>query len=799
MSAIQIPAPTTLPEMEDVAPVPSPRDPSRPLDAVLGVFALGAAAYANFPLCLAAGKAVAILSWIFVAYLANPKGRASWARAGGVGLLSFAALATMSQPWQVPVFVALPLLLVPWRSLPVAVRTVFVPLASFLAFLLAFDASGFLWQAANDAAWRATAFLTGKLGPVQRLGYVHTGVVWAYLGLGMVGQCLAYGPRNLRRAALVGGFVLAGMLLNLATASDWPLVGCLCGSAFLLRTGPSPAPSRRRAALVFASAVTAFLLLAAFCFPPAQAKAGRKEFWIVSGGLMTLKIDAGAPDDPAPPAEAVFGGLGRMLTGAGWTVRTVQRDALAPTLESSAAPRLLCVVNPQEIFGVREQDAVKRYVAEGGRLIVLGDHTDIQGIRAPLNSLLGFTDIRYRFDSAIYADEHPEWRTALRTAWASGFAGLDGSALDVSIGASLECGPKARVLLSGEEAYGDEGDYSRAGSHLGDMLYNLGERYGGLAMVAEEAYGRGVVQVWGDTSGFQDPCLTDDYPFLFADFDHLASENPAALSAKPIVALAPVAAVAALVLAPGSEAVLALVAAAGVLVLSVLPWAAAKPAVPITKSDALYDVSHGARYPHGGVESGTFKLRQLFLRKGGFLYHGTLDDLDKMPRWVVVAAPTVPYTTEEARRLRRYVEDGGRLVLTAGYEERQSCAALLDAFGARIEASPLGRAVSVTFPDRGLEGFLFQMGTPKGPVRPSGDLPTPSGNQGYLFLNSYPVQCPGATPLAQCFGESLAVQKRVGRGSFTLIGDDRFVTDENLGETTSVNVVPNRFLYEILG
>jgi hypothetical protein len=147
---------------------------------------------------------------------------------------------------------------------------------------------------------------------------------------------------------------------------------------------------------------------------------------------------------------------------------------------------VVIVINPTKEFSNEQQTLLRRYVCGGGALLVLGDHTDIGGIMEPLNQLLHFTSIRFKFDSAIPMDSEWQWRGCLRGLLHPDFVGRNNHLLGISVGASLDCGMRSRVLVVGDYAWSDIGRPWFGVSRLGDMAYNKGEPFGGLVLVAEE-------------------------------------------------------------------------------------------------------------------------------------------------------------------------------------------------------------------------------------------------------------------------------------------------------------------------
>jgi hypothetical protein len=160
------------------------------------------------------------------------------------------------------------------------------------------------------------------------------------------------------------------------------------------------------------------------------------------------------------------------------------------------------LINSPKVRDERERQVIYDFIARGGSLLVLGDHTDVFGLMRGFNSLLEPLGIKFRFDSAYKARE--TWRGCQAAAPDAVAWGWDDQNPGVAVGASLEFSGSARPLLVGHYGFSDNGVRENAiGSHLGNYHHDPGERLGDVVLVATTTYGRGRVVVWGDTSAFQ--------------------------------------------------------------------------------------------------------------------------------------------------------------------------------------------------------------------------------------------------------------------------------------------------------
>jgi hypothetical protein len=62
---------------------------------------------------------------------------------------------------------------------------------------------------------------------------------------------------------------------------------------------------------------------------------------------------------------------------------------------------VLVIKTPTKDFDVREKESILRFVAEGGGLLLIGDHTNLAGSSARLNDFATVAGMRFRFDSVM--------------------------------------------------------------------------------------------------------------------------------------------------------------------------------------------------------------------------------------------------------------------------------------------------------------------------------------------------------------------------------------------------------------
>lgn len=465
---------------------------------------------------------------------------------------------------------------------------------------------------------------------------------------------------------------------------------------------------------------------------------------------------------PNADQGASLASLPSYLEARGFSVTVRHEPIDAPVL---AEHDVLVVMNPAYQWAPEELAAVWAFVERGGGLLVLGDHTNIRGTMAPLNALLEPSGVRVRFDSAIPNVARWTWYDCMRIHPHPVTRGVrDEADIKVSIGASLDLPLSARPLLTGRDAFSDAGDAANEkGAYLGNMIYDQGERLGDLPLAAVVTHGRGKVIVFGDTSTFQRTAIMNTHEFVARIFTYLATPGVGGMPGALRIVVAVAIVVGALGLLLGGAAVIpvvvvaALLAAFGLLALEARGRVEMPPIGPGARL-AWIDLAHGNRVDlHSGEGNGV----------NGFvdhLYRGQYMPLG-MKRFdaaelrgaslYTTIAPSAPFSADERRALREFVEGGGLLVVAAGYEERNGSLGLLQDFGYEIGGTPIGAA------------HASKVALP---------------GQHVLMHESWPVVHPEGRgeEWVTSWGFPLVVFERIGRGGLLVIGDSKFLCDVKL-------------------
>ncbi len=656
--------------------------------------------------------------------------------------------------------------------------------------------TGLISPELNALSWKVTHWLTqvtgepGILSAAQsRLLLVLPPILYALMYVGLF---------SIRSAALLMLLIISAVTALLTQLGFW--YGWMLLLAVLMGSVPSLScsPSKRRIGLTL---VIVAGVVAVHCvwLRSAWQQVSPVRVRILEGGLKTLVLP---PLEPIrDPQDAQFGNLLQVLRLYGFEVYPVAELMLEQVLPQT---EVLVVINPTQDLSKPAQSAIESWVRSGGALLVLGDHTDIAGIMRPLNRLIHFTDIRFRFDSAIPQDRFWRWKNCLRGEWHPLFYGRTNADFGISVGASLDVGWRAQPLVTGERAFSDRGRAWYGLSRLGDMTYNPGqERLGGLTLVAEQRCGRGVVQVWGDTSGFQDASLTENHRFiahLFAVLAQRRSPTEARLVIAAVTLLAAAVIVLLLRAHPPTLVGMVVILIAGIQGGGWLMGKLAVPTISLQHSDfALLDETHGGLYPQEPHEKDLNTFRETVLRSGIPLLsvRDFAEGKRLRPRWWIIHAPLTPYTPREAMRLEQYVRSGGNLMVVAGFHQSKNLQHLLQRFGMGITSVPIGAAHNARICATALRQRVLAHLPGTAPARNHTEVAPYDAD--ISFKESYALMGDRTTkPLVQCWGHGIILYKRVGKGLVVLIGDDRFILDENLGQRETRNEPNIRFLLAVL-
>ncbi len=381
------------------------------------------------------------------------------------------------------------------------------------------------------------------------------------------------------------------------------------------------------------------------------------------------------------------------------------------TQETLAKAGVVVIINLMQPLGAEEEAALHQFVADGGALLLLGDHTGLANIREPSNRLLAPYGIELNFDTA--KPLRTGWAGSLVTAQSPVTAGLKADRLcagggdavtQIWVGASLKVIPPAQPVILGRDGFADLGnEKNERDGYLGDFIYRLEERLGNLVLLAQARSGKGKVLVFGDTSSLQNGALVRSGDFVVQVFnDLLTPQKPPSLLLK-VAGL--VCLLAALLIAAKQRftysflllASLALFVAVSVVEIraaealkgSGREWTAEAP------PRALLDHTHQPRTPLNMTSNDSYWGLQNTLMRSGFIPLALESwDIRKLrdARILVETAPAKSFSRRQRDELRRFMERGGVIILSCGMEEFDGSRGLLREMGVEPVYVPLGPA-----------------------------------------------------------------------------------------------------------
>jgi hypothetical protein len=464
-----------------------------------------------------------------------------------------------------------------------------------------------------------------------------------------------------------------------------------------------------------------------------------------------------------------------------------------PTLDPG---QTLVLTNLDLDLGRETRQRIWDFVANGGKLWVLGDHTFIKDEKPPadgspvkkginhLNEMLAPTHISFNNDSAQFFPQG--WFHSYRFPQGTPFATLHDDAENrpgILVGASLALGVPAEPLVFGRFGYSDWGLDVPKGDrgYLGDFKYQPSERLGDLVLVAGERIGKGKVLVFGDTSSFFNNNLGRSFELLRASLAWLGDSNAWSLPASPAgrwIAAALVLGLLGAVFLWRTVPVGAAALIAAGLVSSISHGTGGLPSYDkafAREHLAVIDYSHQPNASkHSAMDTGLHGVAINLLRHGLLTITANQWDPDTLDlaRYLVMNAPRRPVTPGERRDLMRFMERGGTVILGCGYLDWAGSRGLLEPLGCRIGGVPYGRFFDCT-----------------------------AFGQQVSFMSAWPLDMVPDKAKVLCATPDklpLMVSVPVGKGELVVICDSEFLHNKNVEGNKNHDPANTTFLKNLL-
>jgi len=513
----------------------------------------------------------------------------------------------------------------------------------------------------------------------------------------------------------------------------------------------------------------------------------------------------------APDDGFSVGAIKRYFENMGGEVESLNSTNSRELKDALKDANILILLNLKKGFSSSDLQSIREYVKNGGNLLVFAEHTsmfvpdqDFASGRDYLNDVLNPTGIRINPDTADYIPDH--WKYAARALPHPITRDLDFDLTTSSVGASLCLSDKARPLIIGRFAFSDKFNQTMPG-HLGDRLYEPGEVLGDLVIAACDTYGKGKVLVFGDTSYIFNNELPFRYSLVYNSASWLVSRESGYAAYQCYASILLLFAFAAYIFADRiiigrlrpKISLRFLICLVFALALSLWLCASINNSLIKAPEEPLVDVAwidythlnqfNLENYRDDGVAGLTLNLF-----RNGFLPQilqkdNGISDIRKGSVAIIIA-PNEDYTAKDALEIKEFVEAGGLLILCAGHKSAGPMDLILKSFDLRIGDLPLG-----SFP------WIEETHATGGRA-----IVSPENLRRYWhkpkFMEAYPVQADGEyKPITWMryngVTYNLIIEKRAGQGNVILIGDSRFLLNENLEHLSQGVGKENRGQYQL--
>lgn len=372
------------------------------------------------------------------------------------------------------------------------------------------------------------------------------------------------------------------------------------------------------------------------------------------------------------------------------------------SLETLETLNPTCVYCPTfaDSVSATETHALRQYLDQGGNLIAVAEHTNLEGSTDILNPLLSPYGLKVRFDNT-------------NGLWGEGLTGSQVGKGQLSCalrntpclthnrGASIRLDRlNATPILVGRFWQSDQGD-SLYPDHafLSDGRLSVGDRLGNVVLMAEARAGKGRVFVSGDSSPFLNQNLAYNTPFLVTLFSFITMPGEANHStAIPMM----IGAIVAIILVILLRTVLRYRDVESVLLVILIllftgtaffeSCANAEPGHSPGAAWAVISTAENNAYDRDPFsESATTGLALQLFRSGLLPTLGDWKASGQPPRAIFIINPTIKPGESEIRQLRDRIESGTRVII-AGDGENDAFIELARGFGIDVTDVPVGSA-----------------------------------------------------------------------------------------------------------
>lgn len=464
-----------------------------------------------------------------------------------------------------------------------------------------------------------------------------------------------------------------------------------------------------------------------------------------------------------------------------------------------------------------EIEKIVNFVKNGGGILIIGDHSDINNNMRSFNGLLRRFSLELNFDTIWTRGESRKEIIYLHHPLS-----FDISTISFSVGASIKANLSAKpFLISSYDTYSDLGDYSKDG-FLGNNKLDMGEKVGNIILGTTSTYKKGRIVLLSDSSYFQNFSLYRNYDFGFRIFDWLNRENNFTMGREnlslslffTIFILFLLAATFYLIQSKKKRVKIIFLTILIVMIsyfisnrINALNYKRGNYSKLTPR--VLVDLAHGNEYmsywqTRENRENGIDSLFKQLLRNDFYPFQFensrlTSSILSKYEIFISVC-PNISFTDGERKALYDYVSNGGRVIIVDGERSFRPIDNFLQEYRVKFGDKSI-MFEKPTFED----GFISKI--PAGNIEAGlnldifinrGELSKKSSLPQKIKLNN-PVEVSGIDfSISKVLGRDVIGIKKVGRGIILVIGDDQFFsnfTTEKEGEI--VNGENLLFIWEI--
>lgn len=443
---------------------------------------------------------------------------------------------------------------------------------------------------------------------------------------------------------------------------------------------------------------------------------------------------------------------------------TAREEPPANVFASAGQYDVIIIMVPSRAFTQAEEASLRQYLEAGGNLLLVGDHTNLEGCQRPFNDLAKPYGVTLEFDSAFSLIRW--WANNVQQSIRYPFKPDDPLCHGMGTGGSLTVRRPAVPLWTARYAFGDLGNIfksSRQDAFLGDYTYQHGELLSDVVLAAQARVGDGRIVAFGDSSGFQNIAYGQSGRAVRALLGWIIDTSVGERVFRKIRYAIPATLLLLLgfVLPVPRKIVWGIAATPVFLLLIFVVWPRAGIAAePLPVRYAQIYLPRQTLVNRDRFKKTSYLGLSINLNRLGYVADWTsrLDDVRRgTPDILCIPAPAQPFSRRERDILENFMEDGGIVIVTAGHDLERPLHGFLSSVQLEIKDVPLG-------------------GEYLAPSKPTVE-----------FVNAWELasNSSDAHVLYRRYGKPAVIFRRVGQGGLLLLGDSQFFSDHNLEEEKS--------------